>query len=148
VKSTHFSIFLIFLCGLAIWQATQIPTSGLRDSIGARNFPIFIVALFVIFSLIYFFQQFSFYKKKEILKNQSKNNVLFFVLGCLILILLSNFVGFFIASVLSSIFIARSFGTVINLSSLKNCFLITLTVWLLFSVVLKLQLGPLVKFLS
>jgi hypothetical protein len=148
VKSFHFSIFLIILCGLAIWQATLIPQSGLVDAVGAKNFPFFIVILFVIFSVIYFFQELSFYKKKETLKKHRKKNVLFFVSGCFVLISLSSILGFFISSIFSSILIARSFGTKINLLSLKNCFFITLAVWILFSVILGLQLGPLFKFLS
>ena len=148
MKSFHFSICLIILCGLAIWQATLIPKSGLVDSVGAKNFPYFIVTLFVIFSAIYFFQELSFYKKRETLKKYSKKNVLFFVSGCFILISLSSIFGFFISSIFSSILIARSFGTQINLLSLKNCFFITLAVWILFSVILGLQLGPFFKFLS
>jgi hypothetical protein len=148
VKSFHFSIFLIILCGLAIWQAALIPQSGLVDAVGAKNFPFFIVILFAIFSVIYFFQELSFYKKKETLKKYRKKNVLFFVSGCFVLISLSSILGFFISSIFSSILIARSFGTKINLLSLKNCFFITLVVWILFSVILGLQLGPLFKFLS
>jgi len=90
----------------------------------------------------------SFYKKRETLKKYSKENVLFFVSGCFILISLSSILGFFISSILSSILIARSFGTQINLLSLRNCFFITLSVWILFSVILGLQLGPFFKFLS
>ncbi|NDE84063.1 MAG: hypothetical protein EB044_04800 [Actinobacteria bacterium] len=63
MKSFHFSIFLIILCGLVIWQATLIPKSGLVDSVGAKNFPYFIVlAVWILFSVILGLQLGPFFK--------------------------------------------------------------------------------------
>ena len=74
MKSFHFSIFLIILCGLAIWQATLIPTSGLVDAVGAKNFPFIIVILFVTFCIIYFFRELSFFNREKSSKKVSTKN--------------------------------------------------------------------------
>ena len=56
MNALRFSLVLIFLCGLAIWQITQIPKSTLYDAVGASFVPKFAVGIFIFFVILYAYQ--------------------------------------------------------------------------------------------
>jgi cytochrome b subunit of formate dehydrogenase len=63
VNVLRFSLVLVFLCGLAIWQITQIPKSTLYDAVGASLVPKFAVGVFTFFVFLYIYQSLSKSKK-------------------------------------------------------------------------------------
>ena len=150
----RFSLVLVFLCGLAIWQITQIPKSTLYDAVGASLVPKFAVGVFIFFVVLYIYQSLSNSKKlpdtannknEKPLKN-TINRLSYFLGGFLLFILLVNPLGFVFSGSLCGVGISRSFDTKISIKSFVISFLIAACVWTLFSVILSVNLGPAFSF--
>ena len=150
----RFSLVLVFLCGLAIWQITQIPKSTLYDAVGASLVPKFAVGVFIFFVVLYIYQSLSNSKKlpdtannknEKPLKN-TINRLSYFLGGFLLFILLVKHLGFVFSGSLCGVGISRSFDTKISIKSFVISFLIAACVWTLFSVILSVNLGPAFSF--
>jgi hypothetical protein len=140
------------LCGLALWQITQIPKSTLYDTVGASLVPKFAVGIFIFFVILYVYQSLTRKlpdiandKNEKPLKN-SINRLGYFLIGFLLFVLLVKPIGFILSGSLCGLGISRSFDTKISIKSFIICFLISASVWILFSIMLSVNLGPAFSF--
>lgn len=148
----RFSLVLIFLCGLAIWQITQIPKSTLYDAVGASFVPKFAVGIFILFVVLYVYQSLT-RKLPDIANNKNEkplknpiNRLSYFLIGFLLFVLLVKPIGFILSGSLCGLGISRSFDTKISIRSFIISFLISVSVWILFSIILSVNLGPAFSF--
>lgn len=148
----RFSLALIFLSIVAIWQITQIPKSTLYDAIGASFVPKFAVGLFVFFVILYLYQSLTRKlpdiaddKNEKPLKNPI-SRIGYFSFGFLLFVLLVKPIGFILSGTLCGLGISKSFDTKISITSVIISFLIAMSVWVLFSVILSVNLGPAFSF--
>jgi hypothetical protein len=154
VNVIRFSLVLVFLCGLAIWQITQIPKSTLYDAVGASLVPKFAVGVFIFFVVLYIYQSlFNSKKLPDTANNKNEkplkntiNRLSYFLGGFLLFILLVKSLGFVFSGSLCGVGISRSFDTKISIKSFVISFLIAACVWTLFSVILSVNLGPAFSF--
>jgi len=152
LNALRFSLVLIFLCGLAIWQITQIPKSTLYDAVGASFVPKFAVGIFIFFVVLYVCQSLTRQlpdiandKNEKPLKNPI-NRLSYFLIGFLLFVLLVKPIGFILSGSLCGLGISRSFDTKISIRSFIISFLISASVWILFSIILSVNLGPAFSF--
>ena len=152
MNALRFSLVLIFLCGLAIWQITQIPKSTLYDALGASFVPKFAVGIFILFVVLYVYQSLTRKlpdiandKNEKPLKNPI-NRLSYFLIGFLLFVLLVKPIGFILSGSLCGLGISRSFDTKISIRSFIISFLISVSVWILFSIMLSVNLGPAFSF--
>ena len=152
MNALRFSLVLIFLCGLAIWQITQIPKSTLYDAVGASFVPKFAVGIFILFVVLYVYQSLTRKlpdiandKNEKPLKNPI-NRLSYFLIGFLLFVLLVKPIGFICSGSLCGLGISRSFDTKISIRSFIISFLISASVWILFSIILSVNLGPAFSF--
>lgn len=152
MNALRFSLVLIFLCGLAIWQITQIPKSTLYDAVGASFVPKFAVGIFILFVVLYVYQSLTRKlpdiandKNEKPLKNPI-NRLSYFLIGFLLFVLLVKPIGFILSGSLCGLGISRSFDTKISIRSFLISFLISASVWILFSIILSVNLGPAFSF--
>jgi hypothetical protein len=154
VNVKRFSLVLVFLFGLAIWQITQIPKSTLYDAVGASLVPKFAVGVFIFFVVLYIYQSlFNSKKLPDTANNKNEkplkntiNRLSYFLGGFLLFILLVKPLGFVFSGSLCGVGISRSFDTKISIKSFVISFLIAACVWTLFSVILSVNLGPAFSF--
>lgn len=152
MSSFRFSLVLIFLCGLAVWQITQIPKSTLYDAVGASFVPKFAVGIFILFVVLYLYQ--SIIRKLPDVANDKNdkplnkpiNRLSYFLIGFLLFVLLVKPIGFVLSGSLCGLGISRSFDTKISIRSFIISFLISASVWILFSIILSVNLGPAFSF--
>ena len=140
------------MCSLALWQITQIPKSTLYDTVGASLVPKFAVGIFIFFVILYVYQSLTRKlpdiandKNEKPLKN-SINRLGYFLIGFLLFVLLVKPIGFILSGSLCGLGISRSFDTKISIKSFIICFLISASVWILFSIMLSVNLGPAFSF--
>ena len=140
------------MCGLALWQITQIPKSTLYDTVGASLVPKFAVGIFIFFVVLYVCQSLTRQlpdiandKNEKPLKNPI-NRLSYFLIGFLLFVLLVKPIGFILSGSLCGLGISRSFDTKISIRSFIISFLISASVWILFSIVLSVNLGPAFSF--
>ena len=152
MNALRFSLVLIFLCGLAIWQITQIPKSTLYDAVGASFVPKFAVGIFILFVVLYVYQSLTRKlpdiandKNEKPLKNPI-NRLSYFLIGFILFVLLVKPIGFILSGSLCGLGISRSFDTKISIRSFIISFLISASVWILFSIILSVNLGPAFSF--
>ncbi len=152
MNALRFSLVLIFLCGLAIWQITQIPKSTLYDVVGASFVPKFAVGIFILFVFLYVYQSLT-RKLPDIANNKNEkplknpiNRLSYFLIGFLLFVLLVKPIGFILSGSLCGLGISRSFDTKISIRSFIISFLISVSVWILFSIMLSVNLGPAFSF--
>ena len=152
MNALRFSLVLIFLCGLAIWQITQIPKSTLYDTVGASFVPKFAVGIFILFVVLYVYQSLT-RKLPDIANNKNEkplknpiNRLSYFLIGFLLFVLLVKPIGFILSGSLCGLGISRSFDTKISIRSFIISFLISVSVWILFSIMLSVNLGPAFSF--
>lgn len=152
MSSFRFSLVLIFLCGLAVWQITQIPKSTLYDAVGASFVPKFAVGIFILFVVLYVYQSITrklpdiANDKNEKPLNNPINRLSYFLIGFLLFVLLVKPIGFVLSGSLCGLGISRSFDTKISIRSFIISFLISASVWILFSKMLSVNLGPAFSF--
>jgi len=152
LNALRFSLVLIFLCGLAIWQITQIPKSTLYDAVGASFVPKFAVGIFILFVVLYVYQSLT-RKLPDIANNKNEkplknpiNRLSYFLIGFLLFVLLVKPIGFILSGSLCGLGISRSFDTKLSIRSFIISFLISVSVWILFSIMLSVNLGPAFSF--
>ena len=133
---------------LSIWQVTVIPVSPMYAAVGASLVPGLVAVFFTLLVLAYGLQTIkgdipdaADDPDEQALPEGPKRFAYFFG-GCLLFVLLIKPVGFLIAGTASAMGIARSFDAPISLKSILICFLITLAFWVLFDLILSVDLGP------
>jgi putative tricarboxylic transport membrane protein len=133
---------------LSIWQVTVIPVSPMYAAVGASLVPGIVAVLFTALVLGYGFQSIkgsvpdAALDEDEAALPEGPKRFAYFFGGCLLFVLLIQPLGFLIAGTASALGIARSFDAPIRLKSVVICFLITVSFWVLFDLVLSVDLGP------
>ncbi len=141
---------LIYLAAgiLSIWQVTVIPVSPMYAAVGASLVPGLVAVLFTVLVLGYGLQSMkgttpdAALDEDEAALPEGPKRFAYFFGGCLLFVLLIQPLGFLIAGTASALGIARSFDAPIRLKSIVICFLITVSFWVLFDLVLSVDLGP------
>ena len=141
---------LIYLAAgiLSIWQVTVIPVSPMYAAVGASLVPGIVAVFFTLLVLTYGLQA----MKGDVpdTANDPDDQALpegpkrfsYFFGGCLLFVVLIKPVGFLIAGTASAMGIARSFDAPVGLRSILICSLITVAFWVLFDLILSVDLGP------
>jgi hypothetical protein len=133
---------------LSIWQVTVIPVSPMYAAVGASLVPGIVSVFFTALVLGYGLSSMkgaapdSALDEEESALPDGPKRFAFFFGGCLLFVLLIQPLGFLIAGTASALGIARSFDAPIRLKSVVICFLITVSFWILFDLVLSVDLGP------
>ncbi len=141
---------LIYLAAgiLSIWQVTVIPVSPMYAAVGASLVPGIVAVLFTLLVLGYGAQSIAGRvpdaadDPDETALPQAQQRFIYFFGGCLLFVLLIKPLGFLIAGTAAGLGIARSFDAPIRIKSITICFLIALAFWVLFDLILSVDLGP------
>ena len=106
------------------------------------------LSVIVVFSLFYFYQTImgkspdvASSKLEKPLKNPAKR-LRYFLGGFACFVFLVNILGFIISATVCGIAIAKSFDEKISKKSIVISFLIASSIWILFSIILSVNLGP------
>ncbi len=143
-------LFLIYLAAgiLSIWQVTVIPVSPMYAAVGASLVPGIVAVLFTLLILAYGFQAIrgnvpdTANDPDEQAVPEGPKRFGYFFGGCILFVLLIKPLGFLIAGTAAGLGIARSFDAPIRPQSIVICVLITLAFWVLFDLILSVDLGP------
>ena len=150
MNAKRLAILLIAACGLSVWQVTQIPESPMYAVVGATLIPGVVAALFSFLALLYALSALrgnapdTALEPNETPLPRATQRAGFFIGGCLLFVLLIKPLGFLLSGTVAGLGIARAFDAPLNFRSVVICTLITLSFWLLFAVLLGVELGPLV----
>lgn len=146
-------LMLIFT-GISAWQVTRIPASPLYAAVGATLMPTLITGLLGVLSLFYAISS-ARGTAPDAAKQPGQEplpgslvRLACFVGGCLAFCLLVEVIGFWLAAAIGGMGVARGFDARANARTLANCAAIALAFWLLFTVVLGIDLGPLLPGLA
>jgi hypothetical protein len=134
---------MLIFTGISAWQVTRIPASPMYAEVGATLVPALITGLLGLLSVFYAAKQ----PGQEPLPG-SLVRLACFVGGCLAFCLLVEVIGFWLAAAIGGMGVARGFDARVNTRTLANCAAIALAFWLLFTVVLGIDLGPLLPGLA
>ena len=144
--------FLLVFCALAVWQVSIIPESIIQSEVGPILAPSILVALLSILCVFYLFTTIS--NKAPDCTHQAEDRplkggatrVLYMLGGGLTFILLAKVVGFLIPAALCGLGVSMAFDAKFNLRTMLIIFSIAATFWTLFSVILGVDLGPIIQF--
>lgn len=150
MQPRHLSVALMITAGLSVWQVTAIPDSPMYAVVGAELIPAIVSGLIAVLSLCY--AVIAFRGGAFDSENDSDQRSLskagqrfgFFVGGCALFAILIKPAGFLISGTLASLGIARSFDAPLNMRSVIYCAIITAVFWVLFALLLTVDVGPLV----
>ncbi len=147
---------LIYLAAgiLSIWQVTVIPVSPMYAAVGASLIPGLVAVFFTLLVLAYGLQTIkgnvpdaANHPDDQAVPEGPKRFAYFFG-GCILFVLLIKPLGFLIAGTAAGLGIARSFDAPIRTQSIVICALITLAFWVLFDLILSVDLGPMLGMLT
>lgn len=139
---------MLVAVGLAAWQVTRIPASPMYAEVGATLVPAAVTVLLGVVALFY---------GVSVLRGTAPDavsqpgqeplagataRVAYFIGGCLGFALLIGLIGFWLAGTLGGMGVARSFDAPLGLRTTAICSSIALAFWVLFAVILGIDLGP------
>jgi hypothetical protein len=144
--------FLLVFCGVAIWQVLSIPESTMYSEVGPVLAPSILVALLSLLGVFYLLSTISskapdcvHHEDERPLPGGSKR-VMFLLGGGLAFILLTKLIGFLIPATLCGLGVSMAFDAKFNTKTILMVLAIAGAFWTLFSALLGVDLGPLVKF--
>ena len=143
--------FLLVFCALAIWQVFRIPESTIQSEVGPILAPSILVALLSLLGVFYLFTTIS--NKAPNCTHQAEDRplkggsrrVLYMLSGGLAFIMLAKVIGFLIPAGLCGLGVSMAFDAKFNLKTLLMVFGIAGAFWILFSAILGVDLGPIVR---
>ncbi len=121
MNSKIVSGLLLALCAIGIWQVTVIPESTMYSEVGPILAPSAVIGVLTILGIIYFLAS-----------------------GLLFIVLIKP-IGFIVPATLCGVGIARAFDAPLKAKTFFICGSISLVFWGLFSALLGVDLGPMVK---
>lgn len=151
MNSKIVSGLLLALCGIGIWQTTIIPESTMYSEVGPILAPSVVIAALTILGIIYFALS---------IKNKNPNctededgvplqggnqRIFYFLIAGMTFIILVKPLGFLIPASMCGVGIAKSFDAPFKLKTFFICTSISLAFWGLFSALLGVDLGPLIR---
>jgi putative tricarboxylic transport membrane protein len=145
----RFAIFLLIVCGLSAWQVTAIPESPMYAVVGATFIPTIIVSLLCLCGVLYGVEVFKGGAVDLALDEESSPvdgapaRAAYFLAGLFCFVIFIKPLGFVLAAVFSGVAIARSFDASVGVRSLLICSGISIFFWVLFDLLLSVDLGPL-----
>jgi Tripartite tricarboxylate transporter TctB family len=151
MNSKIVSGLLLALCAIGIWQTTIIPESTMYSEVGPILAPSVVIAALTILGIIYLAISIK-NKNPDCIEEEDGTplqggnlRIFYFLLGGLVFILLIKPLGFVIPATICGAGIAKSFDAPFNLKTFAICFAISMAFWGLFSALLGVDLGPIVR---
>ena len=143
--------FLLVFCAIAVWQVFSIPESTIQSEVGPILVPSILVALLSILGVFYLFTTIS--NKAPDCTHQAEDRplkggstrVLCMLGGGFAFIVLAKVIGFLIPAALCGLGVSMAFDAKFNLRTLLMVFSIAATFWTLFSAILGVDLGPIIR---
>ena len=143
--------FLLVFCAIAVWQVFSIPESTIQSQVGPILAPSILVALLSILGVFYLFTTIS--NKAPDCTHQAEDRplkggstrVLCMLGGCFAVIVLAKVIGFLITAAFCGLGVSMAFDAKFNLRTLLMVFSIAATFWTLFSAILGVDLGPIIR---
>jgi hypothetical protein len=143
--------FLLVFCAIAVWQVFSIPESTIQSEVGPILAPSILVALLSILGVFYLFTTIS--NKAPDCSHQAEDRplkggstrVLCMLGGGFAFIVLAKVIGFLIPAALCGLGVSMAFDAKFNLRTLLMVFSIAATFWTLFSAILGVDLGPIIR---
>jgi hypothetical protein len=132
----RFAIFLLIVCGLSAWQVTAIPESPMYAVVGATFIPTIIVSLLCLCGVLYALEVFKGGAVDLALDEESSPvdgapaRAAYFLAGLFCFVIFIKPLG-------------RSFDASVGVRSLLICSGISIFFWVLFDLLLSVDLGPL-----
>ncbi len=149
-----FSLCLVVVCGLSVWQVAVIPDSPMYAVVGATLIPGVVAALLCCCTSLYVV---SVIKKSAVDITDDEDQAplplaqwrtLYFFLGAIVFIFTIKWLGFALAGTLAGMGIARAFDERLGFKSFLVCAASSGFFWVLFDRLLSVDLGPLFPFLA
>jgi hypothetical protein len=141
---------MLIAVGIAAWQVTRIPASPMYAEVGATLVPAAVTVLLAVVTLFYGVSALRGTAPGAIADpgqeplSGANARLAFFIGGCLAFSLLVSPIGFWLAATVGGIGVARAFDAPLALRTAVICSAIALAFWVLFAVVLGIELGPIV----
>jgi hypothetical protein len=143
--------FLLVFCAIAVWQVFSIPESTIQSEVGPILAPSILVALLSILGVFYLFTTIS--NKAPDCTHQAEDRplkggstrVLCMLGGGFAFIVLAKVIGFLIPAALCGLGVSMAFDAKFNLRTLLMVFSIAAIFWTLFSAILGVDLGPIIR---
>ena len=145
-----FSVILVLLCAVAVFQVSVIPASPMFSVVDATFVPAVVSGLLAISVLVYAIRSFLSKSPDATADEEQKplsgasRRTLFFLCGLLACLIGMKPLGFVIATTLAGLGIARSFDAPLNAKALGLVLSTSIFFWILFDRLLSVNLGPLV----
>jgi hypothetical protein len=151
VSTRLIASFLLVFCAIAVWQVFSIPESTIQSEVGPILAPSILVALLSILGVFYLFTTIS--NKAPDCTHQAEDRplkggstrVLCMLGGGFAFIVLAKVIGFLIPAALCGLGVSMAFDAKFNLRTLLMVFSIAATFWTLFSAILGVDLGPIIR---
>jgi hypothetical protein len=143
--------FLLVFCAIAVWQVFSIPESTIQSEVGPILAPSILVALLSILGVFYLFTTIS--NKAPDCTHQAEDRplkggstrVLCMLGGGFAFIVLAKVIGFLIPAALCGLGVSMAFDAKFNPRTLLMVFSIAAIFWTLFSAILGVDLGPIIR---
>ena len=143
--------FLLVFCAIAVWQVFSIPESTIQSEVGPILAPSILVALLSLLGVFYLLTTIS--NKAPDCTHQAEDRplkggstrVLYMLGGGLAFIMLAKVIGFLIPAALCGLGVSMAFDAKFNLKTLLMVFSIAGAFWILFSAILGVDLGPIIR---
>ncbi len=151
MNSKIVSGLLLALCAIGIWQVTVIPESTMYSEVGPIFAPTVVIGVLTILGIIYFLSSVigespdCINTEDEKPELNASSRVIYFLASGLLFIVFIKPIGFIIPATLCGVGIAKAFDAPLNAKTFFICGSISLIFWGLFSALLGVDLGPMVK---
>ncbi len=151
MNSKIVSGLLLVLCAIGIWQVTVIPESTMYSEVGPILAPSAVIAALSVLGFIYLTLSMK-NKNPDCIESDDgvpieggNKRVFCFLIAGMVFISLIKPLGFLIPATICGVGIAKSFDAPLNVKTFVICSSISLAFWGLFSALLGVDLGPLIR---
>lgn len=154
MTTPRFAACLTLICLLGIWQVFAIPPSPMFAVVGATLIPAVVVTLLCVCTAFYLISVYRGTAPDVAQSDEEKalpgstTRVVSFLSAGVIFILGIKTLGFVITGALAGMGIARAFDAPLGPKSAAICLAIAGFFWVLFDLILSVDLGPLLPLLS
>jgi hypothetical protein len=151
MNSKIVSGLLLALCAIGIWQVTVIPESTMYSEVGPILAPSVVMGILTILGIIYLLSSVKgespdcINAEDEKPEPNGNSRIIYFLASSLLFIVLIKPIGFIIPATLCGVGIAKAFDAPLKAKTFFICGSISLIFWGLFSALLGVDLGPMVK---
>jgi len=136
--------FLLVFCAIAVWQVFSIPESTIQSEVGPILAPS-ILGVFYLFTTISNKAPDCTHQAEDRPLKGGSTRVLCMLGGGFAFIVLAKVIGFLIPAAFCGLGVSMAFDAKFNLRTLLMVFSIAATFWTLFSAILGVDLGPIIR---